>query len=350
MNFTSWLTMIVASAAITPGVLAGQGTLLRDSVFSPGLGSNVTGDTAMRPVFVYLPPSYRTESTRRYPVLYLLHGASSSPREWFDGTYQGFDLKNALDSLIAARAIPEFIVVAPDVMNKLQASWYANSAVMGNWEDFIVSDLLRHIEKTYRTDNRATRRALVGHSMGGFGSLAIGFRHPDVFGMVYAISPCCIGFVGPLAPNARAWPSLSAISRWQDAPAQLLPLIGLAAALDGSKTSERLYGELPFSADGSGTIVAHQKVQRQWLSRMPPDLASAMVGRGDRQPILLLEAGSQEAGIQEGVRFLSNRLDSLHIRYTDSTFDGGHNDRVRERFTQHMLPIVGKWFSSRPSR
>lgn len=304
----------------------------------------------MRTVFVYLPPSYRAESTRRYPVLYLLHGASSSPREWFDGTYQGLDLTKALDSLIAAHAIPEFIVVAPDVLNKLQASWYANSTVLGDWEDFIVSDLLRHIETTYRTDNRAAQRALVGHSMGGFGALTIGFKHPDVFGMVYAISPCCIGFVGPLAPNARAWPALSAISRWQDAPAQLFPMIGLAAALDGSKANERLYVELPFSADGNGTVVAHQDVQRQWLSRMPPALASAMVRRGDRQPILHLEAGSKEAGIEEGVQFLSNRLDSLHLSYTDSVFDGGHIDHVRERFTQHMLPIVGTWFSSRPSR
>jgi hypothetical protein len=67
------------------------------------------------------------------------------------------------------------------------------------------------------------------------------------------------------------------------------------------------------------------------------------VRRGDRQPEIVIEAGSAEAGLRLGIQVLRARLDSLRIRYTDTTFTGGHVDRVRERFTQHMLPTVGKW-------
>ncbi len=78
---------------------------------------------------------------------------------------------------------------------------------------------------------------------------------------------------------------------------------------------------------------------------MPPELATGMVRRGDPQPDLLMEAGSEEAGILAGIQLLRGRLDSLRIRYADTTFAGGHIDRVRERFTGHMLPTVGAWFS-----
>jgi pimeloyl-ACP methyl ester carboxylesterase len=291
--------------------------VVTDSVTSPGLAGNVLGDATVRRVLVYLPPSYRNESARRYPVLYLLHGVTSVPDEWVDGSYQGLDLRIALDSLVQAGTIPEFIVVMPDANNRLQADWYANSPVMGNWQDFIVRDVVAHIDERYRTEARFTRRALVGHSMGGFGALAIAFTHPDVF----------------------------TLERWQDASPQLRIHLSLAAALDGNPVSPRLFDELPFSAGPDGTVVAHPAVQARWLARMPPDQALAMVRRGQAQPVIHIEAGSEEADILASIGVLRDRLDSLHIVWSDTTFVGGHIDRVRERFTLHMLPAVGTWFN-----
>jgi S-formylglutathione hydrolase FrmB len=66
------------------------------------------------------------------------------------------------------------IVVMPDANNVLEAGWYANSPATGGWEDVVVRDLVAHVERRYRTGGRAEERALVGHSMGGFGALAIG--------------------------------------------------------------------------------------------------------------------------------------------------------------------------------
>ncbi|MEO5825059.1 MAG: alpha/beta hydrolase-fold protein [Gemmatimonadales bacterium] len=349
MNCFKWLVALASiSVAATDPVIA-QGTSVTDSVSSPGLAANVVGDRSIRPMVIYLPPSYRNQSSRRYPVLYMLHGATSVPEEWLDGkTYQGLNLEVTLDSLMAAAVIPEMIVVMPNSDNALGASWYTNSPALGNWEDFVVQDVVRHVDSHYRTQAQRARRALFGHSMGGFGALKIGFTHPDVFGFVYASSPALIALSGPLAPSGRVWSALSAVTRWQDAPGQMRLVLAFAAALDGSRTNPRLFDELPFSAGADGIVFAHLAVRARWLARMPPDLASEMVRRGDRQPALLLEAGTEETAILDGIQVLRARLDSLRVHYADSTFTGGHIDQVRERMTHHILPAVGRWFTQDP--
>jgi enterochelin esterase-like enzyme len=342
-----WAATALLISVAVPGPLGSQGTLVVDSVSSPGLRGNVVGDSPVRKVLVYLPPSYRREPTRRYPVLYLLHGATSKPEEWIDGAYQGMNLQLTLDSLNAAAVIPEFIVVMPDADNALGADWYTNSPVTGNWQDFVVRDLVSQVDGRYRTDASRRHRALVGHSMGGFGALAIGFEHPNLFGLIYAISPCCFGFVGRLAPSAPTWPAMSAVTNWKSAVDQLGLAIGMAAAFDGNRSDPRLFSELPFESR-NGVIVPNPAVQTRWLAKMPPDLASAMARRGEREraPTIRIEAGSEERPLLEGVALLRARLDSLRIPYSDTVFTGGHIDRVRDRFTTGMLPAVGRWFGS----
>lgn len=90
------MTLFAAVLMAMPHAVSGQGTLVDDSVASPGLVTNAVGDRSVRPLAVYLPPFYHTQSNRRYPVLYMLHGVTSEPGEWLDGkTYQGIDLRSS---------------------------------------------------------------------------------------------------------------------------------------------------------------------------------------------------------------------------------------------------------------
>jgi S-formylglutathione hydrolase FrmB len=119
---------------------------------------------------VLLPLDYESSGEKRYPVLYLLHGYSGNYLNWAN-----------FGAGRAARGL-DLIVVMPDGGN----SWYVNWAESGEgqknaWDDFIAKDLIGHVDATYRTIAAREGRAINGLSMGGFGALAVGLRHPDLF-------------------------------------------------------------------------------------------------------------------------------------------------------------------------
>jgi S-formylglutathione hydrolase FrmB len=73
--------------------------------------------------------------------------------------------------------------------NKLGGSFYVNSSVTGDWEDFIAQDVVGYVDSNFRTLAQSESRGITGHSMGGFGALNIAMHRPDVFGAVYSMSP-----------------------------------------------------------------------------------------------------------------------------------------------------------------
>jgi putative tributyrin esterase len=118
---------------------------------------------------IVLPAKYE-QTTDRYPVLYLLHGYSSNYTAW------------------ARLKVPEYarafdlIVVMPDAGN----SWYVNWAKSedgqkNQWDDYFVKDLIGHVDATYRTLAKREGRAINGLSMGGYGGLVLGLKHPELF-------------------------------------------------------------------------------------------------------------------------------------------------------------------------
>lgn len=118
---------------------------------------------------IILPARYE-QTSDRYPVLYLLHGYSGNYTMWAK-----------MGAPEAARAY-DLIIVMPDAGN----SFYLNYAKTedgekNNWEDYIAKDLIRHIDSTYRTIAAREGRAINGLSMGGFGGLLVGLKHPELF-------------------------------------------------------------------------------------------------------------------------------------------------------------------------
>ena len=118
---------------------------------------------------VALPANYEA-TTRRYPVLYLLHGYSGNYSNW---AHMGAP-KLAREH--------ELIVVMPDGGNSWYINWAKSDEGQKNaWDDCIVKDLVGHVDATYRTIAAREGRAINGLSMGGYGALAVGLRHPDLF-------------------------------------------------------------------------------------------------------------------------------------------------------------------------
>ena len=140
--------------------------------------------------FIYLPPSYST-SSRRYPVLYLLHGAGIEGKfmPWIN---QGH-IDEILENLIAEYGIEEMILVMSThgrsgLENGCSGPAEILPQVCGNYEDYIVKDLIPLIDSTYRTINDKSARGIMGFSSGGHGAYWIAFRNPERFSFVAGYS------------------------------------------------------------------------------------------------------------------------------------------------------------------
>lgn len=172
---------------------------------SPALEDNFMGDPALRKVTVYVPYDYVHRSeTRAYPVAYLLHGipmgekAFVDPKGWGSITTGNMFKKSAdfptggfkawIDGLISSGEIEDMIIVMPDATSAYGASFYTNSEVNGNYQDYIAEDIVQLIDDTYNTIAEPRGRAILGVSQGGYGAITIAMTQPGIFGTVGAHS------------------------------------------------------------------------------------------------------------------------------------------------------------------
>lgn len=128
------------------------------------------------PYRVGIPKAYKEQSTtKRFPVIYLLHGLTGSYANWFDRT-----------KLAEYALAHNFIIVTVDGAN----GWYTDSISNPNdkYETYIVKELIPEIDRTYRTVPTRDGRMIAGLSMGGYGSLKFGLKYPELFSLVGSFS------------------------------------------------------------------------------------------------------------------------------------------------------------------
>src|SRR6476661_6047653 len=135
----------------------------------------VKSNVLNRPVryTIYLPSDYET-SQRAYPVVYLLHGYTDDNTGWL----QFGEINRYADKAISEGIIPPMIIVMPNA----DSSWYINSYDgKENYEDFFIKEFMPAIEKSYRIKGEKRYRGIAGLSMGGYGTLTLSLKHPDLF-------------------------------------------------------------------------------------------------------------------------------------------------------------------------
>lgn len=178
--------MSSADAAAPPGPSATR--MECSSVPSSILGRSVS-------YCVALPADYST-STARYPTLYFLHGLFENEQSWSE---RGGE--QVLDNLVSRGEVGKFLVVLPDGGK----TFYVNSFDgRERYEDFFIQELVPAIDRAYRTVADRQARGISGTSMGGYGSLHLGMRHPDVFGAASAQSAALLPkFPNPIPTEGR---------------------------------------------------------------------------------------------------------------------------------------------------
>ena len=165
--------------------LSQRGTWVTDEITSPALAGNLIGDPATRRFGVSLPPSYETCQECRYPVVYVLHG--------YDQTYRSLaaGFSSTLDRMVDDREIGEAIAVFVDGSSRFRGSFYLSSVTIGDYETYIVRDLVAYVDAHYRTIPERNSRGITGYSMGGYGALYLALKYPDVFSAVVGQGSRC---------------------------------------------------------------------------------------------------------------------------------------------------------------
>src|SRR5206468_7374826 len=132
-------------------------TVERIKVHGKALEGNLEGNAVDRDVLVFLPPSYASEKSRRYPVLYALHGYSIGAEQWSHEIHVPQTIEGAF-----AQGAKEMIVVLPDSKTVHNGSMYSSSVTTGDFENFVAHDLVTYIDAHYRTIPDRLIRGLVG--------------------------------------------------------------------------------------------------------------------------------------------------------------------------------------------
>ena len=237
------------------------------------------------PYCVLLPPSYDTDKTRRYPILYFLHGLGDN-----DQMFVHSGGINLIEDLWENHSISEFLIVTPQG----GTSFYINSRDnKRRYEDFLLDEFLPGIERRYRTEAGRAHRGIAGISMGGYGALHLAFRHPQLFTVVAAHSAALLNKL----PGVQA----------QESP----QIAGLARVLANA------FGSLFDAA--------------YWNENDPMRIARTANLTGLR---IYFDCGSEDDyGFDSGAEALDKELTARHIPHEFHLYPGGHD---WEYFAQHL--------------
>lgn len=334
---------VEADGPLTP-VAPLRGTLERITVHGESLVGNLGGDTPARPVTVYLPPSYATSPQRRYPVVYILHGFTDSDLQWMGWREHFVNVPTAMERALEAGTAQEMILVMPNAYTAFEGSFYGSSVHTGDWERYVAEELVAYVDANYRTVADRASRGLTGHSMGGYGTVRIGMKRPDVFSAIYAMSPCCLApsLNAGGGPNAAQLEQISSVEAVRASNFFVKAQFATAAAWSANPNKPPLYIDL---ATENGEV--RQDVVARWVANAPLATVHQHIPGLRSLTAIGLDSGAQDQGIAQATRELSQVLGEYDIEHFSEIYDpGDHINRVDERVEKFVLPFFTRHLSA----
>jgi len=331
---------------IVPSVIpnAKPDTVEHIKIHGAALEGNLEGDAVDRDAIVFLPPSYNTDKHRRYPVVYALHGFFIGAAQWSGEIHVPQTIEGAF-----AQGAKEMIVVLPDSKTIYNGSMYSSSVTTGDFENYVAHDVVTYIDAHYRTIPERTSRGLVGHSMGGYGASRIGMKHPDVFGALYIMSPCCMSPMGGGGPGpadrmkemAIANEKKVAEAKSPSDAAAAMPGFGVAqlataAAWAPNPKNPPLYLDLP-TKDG----VSVPEIQAKFTANAPLVFVHQYIGNLKQYRAIAMDVGDQD-GLRIDAGKLHDIFDNYGIANSFEIYSGTHTSAVADRFQNHVMPFFSK--------
>ena len=300
------------------------------------LKDNPLGDPSERDVAVYLPPGYDdaldAKSGRRFPALLGVVGFTGTGSMLFNIDPLGEDLKRKLDRMILVGDCPPVIVAAPDCFTRVGGNQYINSTATGRYEDFLLQEAIPLVSK----EHAITRWGVFGKSSGGYGSMMLGMRHPDVFSALAdhsgdACFELCYLHDFPAALDAfrdHGGPAGWLEAYWKDKNRRRnkhfkpLTVLGMAAHYSPNPASPHLGIDFPFDLD---TGEFRWEIWQRWRACDPVNLVEAYAEVLRRMKLVYLDCGTRdEYALIWGARALDRKLTQAGVTHHYEEFDDGH--------------------------
>ncbi len=349
------------------GAPAGVGT----TALTYSVSNNVLHLPDKRTIHAYIPPGYGLDTLQLYPVLYLLPDFNQTSLEL--GSF--YQLKKIADQLIAAGLMDSLIIVVIDAdmknsVTNLGGTFYGNSLLYGQWIDFILNDIIPHIDTFYFATD-PSRRAIAGLGMGGYGAYRIALESPGMFEAVGALSaPLSFGgtdvagwlesFLRPavMTENGNIYDSIKASIPFDKSKMATSWAVAMSGALSPRDSGEYqgvmfrpvvyqtvdTFGvALPF--DGSALV---DSIVNKWMANDVEGILDTSLTKQAAFAAMALyfDVGdADELGLESANQSFSNSLNANGISHTFEIYSGyldhaaGHNDFAYDRL-QELFKFV----------
>jgi len=278
---------------------------------------------------IHLPEGY-DDSDEHYPTLYFLHGFGANHYLIYGGIH------DIMDSLVSLGQVDPFIIVRPDgSASPYLGSFYTNSALYGDFEDYIMYDLIEHIDNTYRTIDHRLYRGIGGHSMGGYGATKLGIKYYDLFGSISSHSGALVfDNLTDLIPDLmdETWWNPFGLFMPTNGLVSLF-MFGASGAFSPNLDLLPWYVDLP--VDYNGDVI--QSVWDLWMPHDPQRIAQDSI---NVLPLLdyYLDCGDQDEYYFEAHAMDFHAfLDSFNLDHEYHIYSGYHWTNIDSRYAFSLI-------------
>ncbi len=333
-----------------------RGRLDEGVIASGALRGNVLGDPQERPIWVYVPPGYDDDPSKRYPSVYLIQGLTGQLDMWRNRAPFRKNFPELADDLFASGEAPPCIVVWVDCWTSLAGSQFVDSPGTGNYMTYLCDDVVSWVDERYRTIADRDHRGLQGKSSGGYGAMVVPMLRPDVWGGLAthagdALFEMC--YLPEFRESVRALRDDyegSFDTFWESFRSR--PAFGKPS--DGTLVNDYCMAAC-YSAEPDGTVTLpydtatgelRPDVWARWLEKDPVRMAPTHADALRSMRAIYIDAGkNDEFYLDLGAEAFKRELDTIGITdYFFELFDGTHMS------IEYRYPISLKFLAERLSR
>lgn len=301
------------------------------------LKQNPLNDPSLRKIAVYLPPGYKDTADMRYPAIYLLSGFMGfgtmflAPQAW------GYSIDERCDKLISEGLMKECIVVMPDCFTKYGGAQYRNSTALGNYEDYLIREIIPYVDCQYRTLSDKRHRGVMGKSSGGYASLTLCMTYPELFDACYCSSGDMYFDYAYLPDIPKCYNTIYScgglnafLDKFYSAPKKTgdmitaINIIAMSAAYSPNPEHKPFGFDVPFD-ESTGEL--RTDIWNIWKQYDPVSMVERAICQDALKSIrgLYLDCGSRdEYHLHVGARIFTQKLKTYGIPHHYEEFNDGH--------------------------